>query len=445
MLTETQKENLYSIYKDYTQNYERWFQELDQRNDDELDRNRMEIIPEVLDWLNKFFSGEIPLEEFKTGVDGLNKRNPLWGFSAINGQMFFNMLTKTSTNNDQLNELSELLKDIFRVPDSIDESQRKIDKLESFVIQISRDITDRRRAPKVGSIPYFLSYFWQIQNHLEYPIYYSSMVEGLRQNEIWSPSGDVSSDYRDFYYLNLEIKEYLSNGTGREISLWEIEHMLWYNIKKEPYINQQDEIDVIETPTMGLPKSYIPPIISILPKLAKNDPDMVRMCEQNNKSIEKEFEERCAILFKILGFETQIYGQGRGRVPDGVALCDEFRYAVIFDAKVRQQYYTMGTDERAIREYINMQSAVLRRRGVRNIYFVIISSSFSGDHDDAIRGIKIETPVNEVILAEVNALLAMVENKLRDPMINLGPESLQRLFANSGVLTETIVRNYLEN
>jgi hypothetical protein len=159
----------------------------------------------------------------------------------------------------------------------------------------------------------------------------------------------------------------------------------------------------------------------------------------------KEFEERCSILFRILGYETQDYGQGMGRVPDGVALSEEYRYAIIFDAKIRQGSYTMGTDERAIREYIYAQSTALRRRGVMNIYFMIISSSFSGDHDDAIRGIKIDTPVNEVILAEVNALLAMVENKLRDPMINLGPESLQRLFANSGVLSESDVRNYLEN
>jgi hypothetical protein len=445
MLTETQKEKLHSIWLDYIQNNRQWFEETNQQNDDELDRKRLEVIPEVLDWLDKFFTDEIPLEEFKTGVDGLNKRNPLWGFSAINGQMFFNMLTKTSINNNKLDELSELLKDLLQVPDSIDEAQRKIKRLESFVIEISRDISDRRRAPKVGSIPYFLSYFWQIQNPNIYPIYYTSMIEGFRQNEIWTPSGDVSTDYRDFYFLNFEIKEYLSNETGREISLWDIEHMLWYNIKKEPTINQEEEIDVIETPTRVLPKSYIPPIISVLPKLAKNDPEVALICAQSNRSVEKEFEERCAILFSILGFETQIYGQGRGRVPDGVALCDEYRYAIIFDAKVRQGSYTMGTDERAIREYIYAQSTALRRRGVMNIYFMIISSSFSGEHDDAIRGIKIDTPVNEVILAEVNALLAMVENKLRDPMINLGPESLQRLFANSGVLSESDVRNYLEN
>lgn len=319
MLTETQKEKVHSIWRDYIQNNRRWFEENNQQNDDELDRKRLEVIPEVFDWLNNYFSGKIPLEEFKTGVDGLNKRNPLWGFSAINGQMFFNMLTKTAINNEQLNELSELLKDLFRVPDSIDEAQRKIGRLESFVIEISRNISDRRRAPKVGSIPYFLSYFWQIQKPSEFPIYYTSMIEGLRENEIWTPTGDLSSDYGEFYHLNFEIQDYLSNKTGQEISLWDIEHMLWYNVKKEPYITQEEESDVIDIPISTLPKSFIPPIISILPKLAKNDPDTALICKQSNKSIEKEFEERCAILFRILGFETQIYGQGRGRVPDGVA------------------------------------------------------------------------------------------------------------------------------
>ena len=217
MLTETQKEKLFSIWQDYKQNNERWFEELEHQNDNELDRKRIEIIPEVIDWLNQFFSDEIPLEEFKTGVDGLNKRNPLWGFSAINGQMFFNMLTKTAINNNKLEEVSGLLKDLLRAPNSIEEAQNKIARLETFVIQISRNISDRRRAPKVGSIPYFLSYFWQIQRPSEYPIYYTSMIEGLRENEIWTPSGEVSVDYRDFYLLNFEIKEYLSHQTDREI------------------------------------------------------------------------------------------------------------------------------------------------------------------------------------------------------------------------------------
>jgi hypothetical protein len=146
----------------------------------------------------------------------------------------------------------------------------------------------------------------------------------------------------------------------------------------------------------------------------------------------------------MLGFETELMGQGHGRVPDGVAVSDEFRYAIIYDAKVRQQPYTMGTDERAIREYIVSQGEKLRRRGIKNLYFMVISSSFTGDADDAIRGMKIETNVNEVLLVEVKALLAMLEGILRNPSISLGPDGIQRLLAFSGILTEKDVREFLE-
>lgn len=127
-----------------------------------------------------------------------------------------------------------------------------------------------------------------------------------------------------------------------------------------------------------------------------------------------------------------------------MAVSDEFRYAIIYDAKVRQQAYTMGTDERAIREYIVGQGERLRRRGIKNLYFMVISSTFTGDHDDAIRGMKIETNVSEVLLVEVRALLAILEGMLRNPSISLGPDGIQRLLAFSGILTESNVREFME-
>ena len=193
-----------------------------------------------------------------------------------------------------------------------------------------------------------------------------------------------------------------------------------------------------------LPESYIPPIVSILPRLAVNDPVLSLICRDSGRAIEKVFEERLAILFGMLGFETELLGQGHGRVPDGVAVSEEFRYAIIYDAKVRQQPYTMGVDERAIREYIVGQGERLRRRGIRNLYFMIISSAFTGDHDDAIRGMKIETNVSEVLLVEVRSLLVMLEGKLRNPTIDLGPDGIQRLLAFCGILTESSVREFME-
>ena len=105
----------------------------------------------------------------------------------------------------------------------------------------------------------------------------------------------------------------------------------------------------------------------------------------------------------------------------------------------------MGTDDRAIREYVMTQSRELkRRRALRNIYYVIISSAFKDDYDDLIRSIKMDTDTNEVCLVEAAALVAMVDAKLRNPLqVSLGPDGLQRLFSNSGILTvDDVLKNF---
>jgi hypothetical protein len=57
---------------------------------------------------------------------------------------------------------------------------------------------------------------------------------------------------------------------------------------------------------------------------------------------------------------------------------------------------------------------------------------------------KMETDVSEVCLIEANALLAVVEAKLRDPRgLSLGPDGLQRLFADSGILNAETVTELL--
>jgi uncharacterized protein (UPF0305 family) len=105
----------------------------------------------------------------------------------------------------------------------------------------------------------------------------------------------------------------------------------------------------------------------------------------------------------------------------------------------------MGTDDRAMREYINNQSRDLkRRRSLRNIYYTVVSSRFLDDFDEAIRSIKMETDVNEVCLLEAAALVAMVEAKLRDPLhLSLGPDGMQRLFSCSDIISAEVVAQTL--
>jgi hypothetical protein len=162
-------------------------------------------------------------------------------------------------------------------------------------------------------------------------------------------------------------------------------------------------------------------------------------------SLERAFEKYVNIAFTMLGFETLLMGQGKGRVPDGRALDPDNAYAIIWDAKVRTNGYSLGTDDRTIHEYIRSQSRELKRtKLMRNIYYAIVSGTFVDDFDDAIRSLKMETGISEVVLLEAESLVMMVEAKLRDPRgLPLGPDGFQRLFSASGVLTADKVQEML--
>lgn len=194
-----------------------------------------------------------------------------------------------------------------------------------------------------------------------------------------------------------------------------------------------------------LMESYVPPIVGILPRMARNEASMREAAKASGTSLERAFEKSIHAAFTMLGYETELLGQGQGRVPDGQALSLDDSYAILWDAKVRSERYSIGTDDRAVKEYITTQSRELkRRRGLRNIYYLIVSSTFAEDFDDSIRSIKMETDVNEVCLVEADALVAMVEAKMRSPReIGLGPDGLQRLFSVSGVLSADVVREVL--
>jgi hypothetical protein len=141
------------------------------------------------------------------------------------------------------------------------------------------------------------------------------------------------------------------------------------------------------------------------------------------------------------GIKGQMFfNKGMGRVPDGLAFDSDNSYAIMWDGKIRESGYNMGTDDRAIREYVHSQGPSLRR--FRNIYYLVVSSKFLDDFDSSIRSIKMETEISEVCLLEAAALVAMVEIKLRNPLqVSLGADGIQQLFSNSGIITaETVAQ-----
>jgi len=409
-----------------------------------LDEQRRQVIPKIKLLIGDFVQGRISLDQFKSTNDGINKRQNLWGFRGMNGQMYFNMLFN-SCEGEKAGELETVLKACIQTPSKIQEAKSKIERLVNFSIESGEHFEDRRQAPRTGSCLLFISFFWQIQNHERWPMYYNSMVKVLMAESLWSPTYDYPSDYEAFYNLNVELQDLVLKETGKHASLWDIEHAFWI-WGQEPdktAISEEPEPKVATIATSDLPSSYVPPIVAILPQLARNDPAMIAACAKAGISVEKSFEERLGVLFQMLGFQVEKLGQGHGREPDGIASCREYMYGVVFDAKARQGGYSVGTDDRAIREYIARYTERLRKQGIRNVYFAVISSSFNGAFENVVRSLKIETDIREVLFIEVAALVTFLEYKLSNPGVDLGPSGLQGILVQSGVITDADMTEYL--
>ncbi|PSP85946.1 hypothetical protein BRC83_02340 [Halobacteriales archaeon QS_1_68_17] len=411
------------------------------------DERRHDQLPDLRELVDDFLAESLALGEFKSQIDGQNKRFPYWGFKGMNGMMFFNMLY-SSAGEERQDELASLLRKLIRPPESGSEAKEKIRSLEGFVERLRNEVEDLRKAPRPGSIPYFLSYFWQIHDRDQYPIYYTSMVNALSDLAIWEPKDDVADSYAEFWELNEEIRNTLAEYTGRDIHLWTVEHAFWHWQQRDEF---DDDIEGKEgeTKPATLPDSYTPPIVSILPDLAENTEEMVELADETGNVVETLFENRLAKCLRMIGFEVEELGQGMARNPDGIAKNRIHNYAIIYDAKVRRDGYNINTgDERQFQDYINREVPTLRNQGFRNVYFAVVSGSFSDESQEAIRSLKITTDIQEVRLVEADALLALLENRLRDPKFSLGPgdasgPGIQDFFAKSGILAASDIREEL--
>ncbi|HUW82031.1 MAG TPA: hypothetical protein VMZ31_04435 [Phycisphaerae bacterium] len=420
----------------------------------ESDRNRAEIIDgELKPLLDAYLAGQVPLDEFKSKVDSINKRHEHWGFKGSKGQMFFNVVVNVAADDA---ECDQELKAAISLPASEDMARSRIRTFASYVNRIGEQHIERggskHARPRVSSIPFFLSYFWQIHDRRVWPVYYTNGVNTMVDLNLWQPGDDLADNYVAFKHIHEELAELFARESGKSFGLYEVEHVFWFRGGNpyEPVVRPKPDggagtTVVLPPPISRLPDSYVPPIVAILPRMAMNEPELIQAAKASGTSLERAFEKSVNAAFTILGYDTTLLGQGQGRVPDGRAVDVDNGYAILWDAKVRSDGYSMGTDDRTIREYIRTQSRQLKhKRSLRNIYYLIVSSSFRDDYDDAIKALKMETDVNEVCLVEADAIVAMVDAKLRDPQqLTLGPDGLQRLFSGSGVLTSDMVRETL--
>jgi hypothetical protein len=387
-----------------------------------IDEKRIETIDTLKTIINNFLSNKIDVAEFKTNIDSINKQNNYWGFTSVKGQMFFNLLLKTSESEEQNKKLTELLKVCITEPKNLTDALNKIETLDKYSSSIFNKAPDKRKAPNPGSICYFLSYFWQIQNHQLWPVMYSSIIVSFTDIGLWVTSKNHREAYNNFYNLNEEIKQILSSHTGRSISNWEAEHSFWnfrnvtaYPKTSKTKTTKTDEVK-IESAVSALAEAtfniydFIPPISAKLIELGIET-------ESSSASKGTKFEKAVCEVFRQLGFDVQYLGQGTGREPDLIAIYKVDNIAFIIDAKAYANGYMLSaSDERAMREYILHYCPKLKNEGFKKVGFIIVSNTFKPGFEDFINDITWNTEIKRFSLLDSSALLHLLAYKIKDQL-----------------------------
>jgi hypothetical protein len=401
-----------------------------------IDVQRATAIKEIREMMSALFSSKVNISQFKTSLDGYNKRNNLWGFTAAKGQMFFNQLVKANEQN--LPKLLALFRNTLVEPRNLKEATEKLDEFEKFVRTTFAIAVDKRKAPNPGSVGYFLSYFWQVQNPVKWPIIYTSLTNAFSDLGIWKDHNTQSSAYEDFYNLNEEVKAVLSTHAKSIISNWDLEHAFWLlrgNPRAIPEKRPKRKSGIrvsVESPIIQLSSSFV---LSdyLIPKVA----GLVKLGNATNKSKGSQFEKLVAEIFKLLDFDVQDLGQGRGRNPDAILRFREENTAFIVDAKAYSDGYSMGVDDRAIKEYISHHCPVLKKEGYTKIGFIIVSNFFKSNLESFINEITWNTEIKRFILLESEALLYLLAYKMKDKR-DL-PTIIERLVSMGNLVTASNV------
>jgi len=394
------------------------------QNFKEFDEERYETLKEVREYLNSFFNEKLNLEDFKIKVDSLNKKKPYWGFRGINGQMFFNMLYKSSPNK---NKLTENLRTWLKSPENIESAKKKINDFLEYVKIVSTE-KDGRKNPKSKSIIYFLSYFWQIQEPEKYPIFYNSLEQIFIELNILNGNEDLANYYQDFYDLNNKLKELFSK--DKEIvNFWYVEHVFWKSFIKEE-LEKKIESKIKDVPIKKEKVSeYIPPIISDIISLSLNE------------SNPADFEKKTATLFSMLGFDVELLGQGKGRTVDIISRAwSEKPYVLLIDCKARSKkdFKLNSGEERTIIEYIKSFMYEYPKESGFEKHYLIVSSGFKNDDENIRRKIKAETNV-DISFIDIETLLFLLTKQLQNWDFNV--ERMREIFQIEGLITKDIIQD----
>lgn len=392
---------------------------------DEQNQKRDEIAEERLrPLIHDFRNGEVDVVEFRNRNNGLNKQHPLWGFDGFVGGMHFNKLLKAVPDDS---ELEEELRGVIQPPVNETEAHETIDSFAEFTQRLKENDLGSDPFPK--STIFFLSYFWHVQQPTDWPLYYPTTEQYLKEEGLFQMEESYGASYVDFIATMDDLREEASAWLEPPVEYRDVSNAIYWHEEWEDTAGDGEGGDGEPRETfVDVDEPLLPPAVTDLNQVAAGTDEAVERYAPVDSDLAVIFEQKCATLFEMLGFDTEEMGQGTGRNPDGIAVAVRNDYAIIYDAKKRESGYRIGRDDRTIREYIETHTRRLRDQGKRHIYFAIISSSFRDTDESTLRDLRTNTDIDNIVLLSADLLQELLKLRLREPYLNL--DDVEWVFGN---------------
>jgi hypothetical protein len=195
-------------------------------NFNSFDEKRIASWPALKDLITDFLSGKINLQRFKEEHEYKCREFPYWGFKGFSGQMQINQFANKIEGKDK----ETIFRKSVKLPTTEEEAKGKIDDLAEYIADKRSVCKNPQSLPRSASVKYVLSYFWEIQDHTRWNVFYNSNIKVL--DAIGLDTDDQESEGQSYLkYLSLMrelealFQEHVKNAI--KYPYWFVEHVLW--------------------------------------------------------------------------------------------------------------------------------------------------------------------------------------------------------------------------
>lgn len=195
-----------------------------QKDHERVNAKRHITQQEITKFLQRFSSGEIDLEEFRSTYDKKTKTQWVgFGLKGMSGAMFLNMLVKYVPDSQSL---GEEFKRVLPVPKDSQEGQERMSSFYTYLNEILKSANVTKRQIQPMRLPFFVSSWWHVQDVETWPVFYVSARQILESDGIYASMSHPVQDYFRFRECFCSLASIL------ELDSWAFEHLCSWRFEK---------------------------------------------------------------------------------------------------------------------------------------------------------------------------------------------------------------------